>query len=67
MAKMSPRESHFLAVDVVRLAPNLHMYDSTHQDLTFHGESRLISDGKGWYQCPVAWVIGTPNFQHGRV
>ena len=29
-------------------------------------EGRLISDGKGWYQCPVGWVLGTPNFQHGR-
>ena len=66
MAKMSPRESHFLAVGVVRWAPNLHMFNSTHQDLTLHGECRLISDGKGWYQCPVGWVIGTPNFQHGR-
>ena len=45
MAKMSPRESHFLAVDVVRLAPNLHMYNSTHQDLSFHGEGRSISYG----------------------
>ena len=65
MAKMSPRESHFLAVGVVRWAPNLHMFNSTHQDLSFHGECRLISDGKGWYQCPVGWVIGTPNLQHG--
>ena len=24
------------------------------------------ADGKGWYQCPVVWFIGTPNFQHGR-
>ena len=49
MAKMSPRESHFLAVGVVRLAPNLHMYHSTHQDLSFHGgECRMISDGKGF-------------------
>ena len=45
MARMSPRESHFLAVDVVRLAPNLHMFNSTHQDLTLHRECRLISDG----------------------
>ena len=66
IAKMSPRESHFLAVELVRWAPNLHMFDSTHQDLSFHEEGRLISDGKGWYQCPVGWVIGTPNFQHGR-
>ena len=66
MAKMSPRESHFLAVGVVRWAPNLHIFDSTHQDLTLHRECRSISFGKGWYQCPVGWVIGTPNFQHGR-
>ena len=45
MAKMSPRESHFLAVGVVRWAPNLHMFNSTHQDLTLHRECRLISDG----------------------
>ena len=25
-AKMSPREAHFLAVDVVRWAPNLYIY-----------------------------------------
>ena len=45
MARMSPRESHFLVVDVVRWAPNLHMFDSTHQDLTLHREGRSISDG----------------------
>ena len=48
MARMSPRESHFLVVDVVRWAPNLHIFDSTHQDLTLHREcreGRLISDG----------------------
>ena len=45
MAKMSPRESHFLVVDVVRWARNLHMFNSTHQDLTLHRECRLISDG----------------------
>ena len=55
MAKMSPRESHFLVVDVVRWAPNLHMFNSTHQDLSLHRECLLISDGKGWYQCPVGW------------
>ena len=66
MAKMSPRGVPLLVVEVVRWAPNLHMFNSTHQDLTLHGEGRLISDGKGWYQCPVGWVIGTPNFQHGR-
>ena len=65
MAKMSPREGSLFGVDVVRLAPNLHMYNSTHQDLTLHGECLSISDGKGWDQCPVGWVIGTPNFQHG--
>ena len=32
-------------VDVVRWAPNLHIFDSTHQDLTLHREGRLISDG----------------------
>ena len=45
MARMSPRESHFLAVDVVRLAPNLHMFNSTHQDLSSHREGRSISYG----------------------
>ena len=63
---MSPRESNTLAVGVVRWAPNLHIVDSTHQDLTLHRECLSISFGKGWYQCPVGWVIGTPNFQHGR-
>ena len=66
MAKMSPRESNTLAVEVVRLVPNLHMFNSTHQDLSLRIEGRSISDGKGWYQCPVGWVIGRPNFQHGR-
>ena len=45
MVRMSPRASHFLAVDVVRLAPNLHMFNSTHQDLSFHGECLSISYG----------------------
>ena len=45
MARMSPRESHFLVVDVVRWAPNLHIFDSTHQDLTLHRECRSISEG----------------------
>ena len=48
MAKMSPRESHFLAVGVVKVvrwAPNLHMFNSTHQDLSFHGERLSISYG----------------------
>ena len=53
MARMSPRESHFLVVDVVRWARNLRMFNSTHQDLTLHRECLSISDGKGWYQCPV--------------
>ena len=66
MAKMSPRESNTLAVGVVRWAPNLHIFDLTHQDLTLHRECRLICDGKGWYQCPVVWFIGTPIFHHGR-
>ena len=63
MAKMSPRESQVLALEVVRWAPNLHMYNSTHQDLSFHRECRSVSDGKGWYQCPVVRFIGTPDFQ----
>ena len=63
MAKMAPRESQLLAVGVVRLAPNLHMFDSTHQDVSLHRECLLISDGKG---CPVAWFIGTAIFQHSR-
>ena len=45
MSKMSPRESQLLAVGVVRWAPNLHMFDSTHQDLSFHGEGRSIYYG----------------------
>ena len=45
MARMSPREGSLFGVDVVRLAPNLHMYNSTHQDLSFHREGRLISYG----------------------
>ena len=45
MARMSPREGSLFGVDVVRLAPNLHMYNSTHQDLSFHGEGRSISYG----------------------
>ena len=45
ITKMSARESHFLAVEVVRWAPNLHMYNSTHQDLSFPGEWRSISYG----------------------
>ena len=31
------------AVEVVRWAPNLHMYNSPHQDLSFHGECLSIS------------------------
>ena len=45
MAKMSPRESQLLEVEVVRWAPILHMYNSTHQDLTFHRECLSISYG----------------------
>ena len=59
-------ETRPILVDVVRWAPNLHMYNSTNQDLIFHGEWLLISDGKGWDQCPVVWFIGTPIFQHSR-
>ena len=50
MARMSPRESHFFVVDVVRCATNLHMFNSTHQDLSFHGECRLISYGVENYE-----------------
>ena len=45
MAKMSPRGVPLLVVDVVRWPPNLHMFNSTHQDLTLHREGRLISYG----------------------
>ena len=40
MVRMSPREGSLFGVDVVRLAPNLYMYNSTHQDVSFHGEGR---------------------------
>ena len=43
MAKMSPRGVTLLVVELVRWAPNLHMFNSTHQDLTLHREGRSIS------------------------
>jgi len=56
MSRMSPRESHVLAVHVVRWARNLHIYNSTHQDLTFHRECLLISTFAMPYPCPV-WKL----------